>query len=342
MEMPATISVVANTLRVTASLGVLVAGGDVAMLLWIHTLSSLVNVTLLIWMLFVITRPRFSLDWVFWGRMLREAYPLALANLFSVIYFKVDTIMLASMRGSDAVGLYNAAYRLLEFTLIVPAYYTGAIFPVVSASHLTNPQRFLLIYRRSVKYMWVASLPLALGVSALAPKMIEVLYGKNYMASIPVLRVLMWTLLLIAVNAINAPYLIAMSRQKIVTFLTLAGMVFNIGLNFIAIPRYGILGAAWITLLSEVVTVAMFLAVLKKPLALNLRMFRHLIRPALAGVIMYGALFLATNWELGYQIILGGVVYCAMLWIGRAFDEVDGELFGRVLRPTETSTTRLT
>jgi len=342
MEIPSMVSVVATMLRVSISLGALAVGAGVFILLWIYTITSAIQFALLIWMLISRTRPSFQLDGAFWRRLLLQAYPLALANFFSIIYFRIDTVMLASLAGQKTVGLYNAAYRLLEFTLIVPAYYGGAVFPVISASLNTNPQRFLLIYRRSMKYMLVAAMPMALGVSALAPGIIQALYGKAYAGSAPVLFVLMWVSVLIAVNSINAPYLIVMGRQKVVTTLVGVGMVLNIVLNWLAIPRYGMVGAAWVTMISEVVTIAMFLVALGKPLELRFKMLRQAVPPALAGGLMYLGLKLIPHWDLGFQILSGAVAYIALLFVFRAFDEVDYELFSRVLRPTWFGGTKLT
>lgn len=342
MEITSTASVVVTTLRVTASLGALAAGAGVLALIWINTLATAAHLAVLMAILFYFIRPAFRLDWGFCRRLLAQAVPLALANLFSVIYFRVDTIMLASMQGESAVGLYNAAYRLLEFTLILPAYYGGAVFPVISASFGANPQRFMLIYRRSMKYMFVLSLPLALGTVALADRFIDVLYGAQYQASVPVLKVLMWTLVLIAVNSINAPYLITMGRQRTITMLVLAGMLFNLAANLWAIPRFGMTGAAWTTLVSEVLTLGMFMAALWKPLSLAPSLLRHLLRPALAGAAMYGLLQLIHPWQLGFQILLAGAAYFFLLWVFRAFDEVDQELFNRVLRPTQPGSMKVT
>ncbi|MCK5219482.1 flippase [bacterium] len=335
MEIPAMVSVVANTIRVTASLGALAAGAGVMTLLGIFTLAAAAHLVIILGMLLFFTRPIFSLDKFFWKKMIKEAYPLALANLFSVIYFRIDTVMIASIKGQEAVGYYSAAFRLLEFTMILPAYYCGSVFPVISAAYKTNHKRFLLIYRRSLKYLMVVSLPLALGAAALAPEIINLVYGPVYAASIPLLPILMWTLVLISANSISGPFLIAMGRQQIVARLILVGMLFNITMNAFAIPRYGIQGAAWVTLVSEVINISLFLVVLCKPLALDLRMIRYFIRPLLAGGVMYGMLHLIPGWDLGFKVLLGGVVYCLMLLMLKAFDPVDFELFRRVLRPAQ-------
>jgi O-antigen/teichoic acid export membrane protein len=342
MEIPSAVSVIANTFRVTASLGVLVAHGGVMALIWVHAIYAVVHMSILFWILLYFIRPVFSLDFQFWKKMLKQAYPLALASLFSIIYFRVDAIMLASMRGQDAVGIYSAAYRLLEFTLIIPTYYSAAIFPVIAASYQNNPKRFLLIYRRSLKYMWIISLPMAMGAVILAPRFISMLFGEPYAASVPVLSVLMWTFVLIAINSINPIYLIVMGKQKIVTILILIGMIINVVFNFIFIPQYGELGAAWVTLGSEFINVLLFIIVLIKPLEMKSRMLRHFIRPMIAVVVMAAGLIFVTHWDLGYLIVLGGLVYAAMLWLLRSFDEVDWELFNRIIRPTKESNVKIT
>ncbi|MCD4812899.1 flippase [bacterium] len=342
MEITSSVSVVANTFRIGVSLGALAVGEGVLALIWIHFFYSVLHMTVLVGILFYFIRPEFKLDTGFWKQMLKQAYPLALANFFSIIYFRVDTVMLASMKGQEAVGLYNAAFRLLELTLLLPAYYGGAIFPVISQSYSNHQQRFLLIYRRSMKYMFLLSLPLAAGAALLAPQFIDILYKQDYAASVPVLTVLMWCLVLIAVNSINAPYLIVMGRQKIVTRLVMIGMLLNIGLNAYAIPRYGMLGAAWVTLISEGVTIAMFMLALRRSLEMRFRMLRHFLKPVLAMAVMAGLLIVFQSWDMGYKIVIGGMVYLSLLWGLKVFDEVDIEIFTRIIRPTKSGGMKLT
>ncbi len=318
MEIPATIAVIATTLRITTSLGALAGGAGVDILIWIHSAISALQFVIIFFTLRQFIRPSFSLDWAFSKSLLKKAYPLALANLFSVVYFRVDTVMLGMMKNQTSVGIYNAAYRLLEFTLIFPAYYGGAIFPVIASSFKANTQRFLLIYRRSLKYMWIMALPMALGVTMLGPKLIRVLYGLAYVQSVQLLSVLMWSLLIIALNAVSVPYLIVMEKQRVVTVFTLVMMLFNLGLNAIFIPTYGALGAAWVTLASEIINIILYVVVLAKPLALNLKLLRYFVKPALAGLVMVTVLYFIKTWDLGFQIVLGALVYSVGLysWAG--------------------------
>lgn len=342
MEIPSTLNVVATTLRIAASLGALAVGAGVEVLIWIHSIIALIHFLMSYTALRYFVKPSYKLNKPFCQILLKQAFPIALAQFFSIIYFRVDTVMLGSLKDQTEVGIYNAAYRLLEFTLIFPAYYGGAIFPVIAASYKNNQQRFLLIYRRSIKYMWIMSLPMALGVMALAPKLILTIFGPNYQASIPILSVVMWSLLVIAINGVSMPYLIAMGKQRVITILALVMMLFNIALNYLVIPSYGALGAAWVTLVSEIINISLFVMVLVKPLSLNIKLLRHFYQPALAGAVMYGGLLLIKSWDLGFQIIGGAVLYVGSLLLFRAFDEIDRELFLRLLKPNSQSSVKVT
>ncbi len=342
MEIPSAIAVIAATLRITASLGALAGGAGVVTLIWIQSVMSAVQFIIIFITLRQFVRPNFHMDWSFAKHLLRQAYPLALANLFSVVYFRVDTVMLGVMKDQSSVGIYNAAYRLLEFTLIFPAYYGGAIFPVIASSFKVNQQRFLLIYRRSLKYMWIITLPMALGVTMLGPTIIRVLYGQAYIQSVQLLSVLMWSLLIIALNSVSAPYLIVMEKQRIVTVFALVMMLFNMVLNAVFIPAYGALGAAGVTLGSEVINSLLYVIVLAKPLSLNLGLLRYFVKPALAGLIMVVLLYFIGAWDMGFQIVLGAAVYGISLLALGGFDEIDHELFSRILKPNAAGTMKVT
>jgi O-antigen/teichoic acid export membrane protein len=119
-------------------------------------------------------------------------------------------------------------------------------------------------------------------------------------------------------------------------------MVFNIVLNAVFIPRYGALGAAWVTLVSEIINIVLYVMVLAKPLALNFNLIRYFLKPALAGLLMVGGLYFINPWDLGFQIILGALIYGSALWLLGGFDEIDRELFGRIVKPTSQGSIKVT
>lgn len=82
--------------------------------------------------------PNVEMDLDFWKPTIKEALPLSITSIFAVLVFRIDSVMLSVMSGMEAVGFYNAAYRLMEALIFFPAVYTTAIFPVFSTLYISS------------------------------------------------------------------------------------------------------------------------------------------------------------------------------------------------------------
>jgi O-antigen/teichoic acid export membrane protein len=337
MEIPAFFSLAANFFRVVGSLLALAWGAGVAGLLWFFMLSWALQATLMA----LAARRYFARPWRLHSevllRLLREAWPVALASGASTLYFRLDTLMLGAWLGPNQVGIYSAAYRLLEFGLILPAYFNGAIFPVIAASHQEHSARFFFIYQRSLKYLALAIMPLAACGFALAPHWMRLIYGESYLAGAPILRLLMCSLFLTTINSLNAPYLIAMRKQRTVTLLALLLAAVNLGLNCWLIPSQQALGAAWANLLAELLNTSLYMIILWRSLAMDRRAIWQALVPFMAGMVMLATLHWGAAWGLGYQLLAAGAVYTAAIWALRGFDAWDRDLLRRAFNPQAAS-----
>ena len=121
--------------------------------------------------------PHIEIDLKFWERIIPEALPFALTGLFTTIYFYIDSVLLSVMKGADAVGWYNAPYRLIMVLLFIPTVISSAVFPAMSRFHATANDSFRLIYKRYFKYMAIVSVPLGIGTTLLAGQIITLIFG---------------------------------------------------------------------------------------------------------------------------------------------------------------------
>ncbi|MBT6049030.1 MAG: flippase, partial [Candidatus Scalindua sp.] len=129
-------------------------------------------------------RPSFDLK--FWRYILKESLPLALSVIFTVIYFKIDVVMLSIIRGSDSeIGWYSAAMRLIELMGIVPALIVSALFPIVSSLYKESIDSLKGVYRTSFRYLIMIALPIAVGTMLLSEHLIDTIYGEEYVKTIP-------------------------------------------------------------------------------------------------------------------------------------------------------------
>ena len=193
-------------------------------------------------------------NWQFNRKLLREmfknSWPLMLSSAATFILLKIDQVMIGAMLGNREVGIYAAAVRLVEVLYFIPGIIFASLFPAIINAKKTN----LLIYKKRLKalYLLIAavSLFIALVSTILAPWIISILFGWEYLAAVIVLQIYVWSGVGLFVGVAINQYFLSENKTRATFFYNLLSMFLNIILNIILIPRLGLIGAAWATLIS--------------------------------------------------------------------------------------------
>jgi O-antigen/teichoic acid export membrane protein len=184
------------------------------------------------------------------GPLLAQVLPFALGAWMWMAYFRVDVLMLQRLSTPAAVGLYSAAYRVIEALLLVPRTVVGVTFPAASAAWREGTLSRNLLARPG-KLLALVSLAAAGGLWALAPETLGFLFGRSFADGAAALRILALTLPVLFLNQYLGMLLPATHRQNVWVALLGAALIVNITANWVLIPRLGITGAAASTLISE-------------------------------------------------------------------------------------------
>lgn len=182
--------------------------------------------------------------------LLRPAAPLILAGIAVSVYMKIDQVMIATMIGDEAVGLYAAATRLTEATYFVPTVLMASLLPAIVSIRASSEAHFRSRMQNLFDLMVIAALVLAVPLSLLSGIVIRLLYGAAYEPSAQVLAIHVWVNVFVFLGVASSSYLLAENLTAISFYRTLLGAIANIVLNLVMIPRFGIVGAAWATLVS--------------------------------------------------------------------------------------------
>lgn len=227
------------------------------------TIISLITTWTILIKKFVL--PKFSLDFFLIKHLLWEGLPLGLAAFSSLIYTKIDTIILAHFLGERSVGIYNAATPFV-FSLIqllnVP--FAIAVYPAFSRLEKEDNGRFMKALKKSLVFVASWSFPLAFLVSFLSPLIIPIVFGAKYDNAIPVLSILIFFVPFASLSAILYKVLIILNKQKIYLFISIAGAVINVILNFILIPKFFIFGAAYASVSTQLILFIIYISVVRK------------------------------------------------------------------------------
>lgn len=205
----------------------------------------------------------FSYDYRFWKTMLRQSFPIGLYMILSLIYYRVDTVLLSMLgHGSSEVGWYNAGYNIFSVLSLPAMAYAVATFPGFSRLFIAQDSRLKKFGISSLLSVGGASFLICGASFLLADPLISMLYGAGYSESIKILKILSIAALFSSINWFLQWVMIAINRSKELLYILLIGTTLNIVLNIIIIPSMAAIGASITTVITELFISMSCLAVL--------------------------------------------------------------------------------
>ncbi len=204
-------------------------------------------------------------------KLLRDSWFLIFTTLSVVIYMKIDQMMLMFFYGKQEVGQYVAATRLSELWYFIPVIVCASLFPAILNAK-SNKELYLKRIQKLFNLMVIISLFVSITITFFAEFIIDLIYNKEYIESANVLIIHIWASIFVFLGIASSKWFISENLQQILLFRSVFGLVINLILNYIFIPKYGIEGAAFSTLISQFSSNFLFDAFSKKTiLILNMK-----------------------------------------------------------------------
>lgn len=195
---------------------------------------------------------------------LNTSYYVLLATLFSLVYLKVDQIMLRWLVGDFEVGIYAVAVQISEAWYFIPNIIISSVFPKLIANKSKSQNQYILNLKKILQILIVLSIFVALIVSFFSYSLISSLYGIDYINAYIVLIIHIWAGVFISIKAVFMKWIFIEEFFKLSVYTQLIGAVSNIVLNLFLIPNYFSVGAAIATLISYMIASILSLLLFKK------------------------------------------------------------------------------
>ena len=278
-----------------------------------------------------ITKPKFEFDKEFCKNITLVSLPFALGGILYSIYYSIDVVMLTQLIGSYPTGIYNATYKLISILTLFYSVYGAVIFPVMSKFFKNDQQLLIISFEKSVKYILLIIIPIAIATMFYSTDIIQLIYGNEYDAASSVLSILIWTVCLLFVNGACNTLLLASHKEVTTTKIYGIAAVFNIILNFIMIPKYSANGAAMTTVLSDLLILILFSYVMykmgnKPNKKLYLDVGKIILGSAILGISLY---FL--NLNMWVALPVGIIIYFTAVYLLKVFDKEDIYIMKEIL-----------
>jgi len=263
-------------------------------------------------------RPK--VKWVFSAALLKKSFPFALLVLLMTFYNRTDSVMLERLHpnGSFEAGVYAQGYRLFDSVNMIAYLFATLLLPMFS--RLTGE-------KKSVKPLVLVALKtigvFAIGVSVYcivcAPEIITLLYKDNEYGAALCLAILMANILPVATTYIYGTLLTAGGELRALNQMACGGVLLNIILNLVLIPKYGAFGAAVATLITQVATAGYQLILSAKKFELGFPLMVW-FKLGVLGVVAFGLLKIAFSFALNqlltfslYTVVVGALGFILLI-----------------------------
>jgi O-antigen/teichoic acid export membrane protein len=278
-----------------------------------------------------ITSLAFRWESVLWRQFLRSSWPIGLSTLFMTFYARIDMVLLSLFGISPAeIGWYAVPVKIVEMFSLFPFLIMGGLFPIFSA--LTSEDREALgrTYQKALLYLTMVSIPLVLTTLFLADTWVVFFFGPTFANSALSLKILINALPFIFLNYVLVNTLIALNKEKMVTWGSGMAILFNIGANILVLPKYGYLGASWTKVATEMLLTIVFLGFLQRYF-FRLPWLGAIWKIGLSGGLMGLSLWVLKALPSGAALIAAILVYGVGLILFRLISWEDWLLLKRVL-----------
>lgn len=311
MEVPAWVSTVTTLFKVALGTIVLLAGLSYVGLAGVSIAVNLITLAIFYVLLRrSLFRPHFEVDWAFQRRMFSVSYPLMLNLLLATLFFKMSMLLLEWMVPDDRVlGWYGAAYKYVDAVQVIPAYFTMALFPIMSRFAVGERNSLLRAYLLAIKLLLLVAIPVAFVGWGVSRELIAILGGTEYLPEgADILKVMIWYMPVGFINSVTQYVLIALDQQRFLTRAFAIGLAFNVAANVLLIRQFGYMAPAYVTIASEVVLLIPFYVGIRRHLA-PVPWARLLWRPLLAAAPMGALLVLRPGGSLLAALLVGFALY---------------------------------
>ncbi|MBU0613463.1 flippase [Patescibacteria group bacterium] len=275
----------------------------------------------------------FKFDFSKWKKFLKPSMYFALTEVFIIVYFKIDVLMLSIMKNDQVTGLYSSAYDLLFAFIFIPTIMNAAVFPRISFLAKNAYERFKNLAFTLQKYFLVVSIPLSIGLYFSSDFLIDLIYGSEFSNATALFQVMTIALIFVFLNHIYGSIFNAVDKQHIFTIFAGVCMVFNVTMNFILIPLLAAKGAAIATISTELLlTILSIMGIYKyigKPLV---NFWGTNAKILVGGIAAITVTVILPDFHPIIRSILSVLVYTTVIFTLRVFNTRDYKYFFELIQ----------
>ncbi len=230
--------------------------------------------------------------------LVESCWPIFLSGLFVMAYLRLDQILIEWMLGASMTGVYAAAVRLAEIWYFIPTALYTAILPALFGIDQRDRERFASVIRALLATtLWGSAIVVGI-LFLFAPPLIDFVFGGEFKLSVMPFRILILGGGLALSGILQGYYLVVYQIQRYSLVFTGMSGCLSIVLNFIFIPRLGVVGAAYALLITQIFNIVVFPLIFRDTREMGRMFLRGVFQPEIRGSIdLLRKLYLRKSWQ---------------------------------------------
>lgn len=184
--------------------------------------------------------------------LLKESFPLLLTNAAVIIYQRIDQVMIGSMIDKSAVGFFSVAARFTEVLVFLPMILAQTITPILVKARERDVAEYKVKAQQFMNFSFWLSLATSAIVSILAYWLIRYTFGPVYLPAVAVLQVMAFKAASVALSNTAGSMIVTEGLQRWAILRDGFGCLVCVVLNYLLLPRYGIMAAAFVSIASNI------------------------------------------------------------------------------------------
>jgi O-antigen/teichoic acid export membrane protein len=197
--------------------------------------------------------------------LFKKSAPLGGILILYTIYSRVDTLIIGSYLGKDALGIYGLVYKIYDNLILPAAFLANSLLPELIKKNQDSIQLLKQFSHKNLKFLIIGAILIILATFVLAPILMPILTGDSAKGEILVLKILSLALVFAYINHLTGYLVIVFGKQIKSLKIAFLALVINLTLNLLFIPKFGLITAAVTTIITELLVLVLTYVFVIKP-----------------------------------------------------------------------------
>jgi O-antigen/teichoic acid export membrane protein len=251
--------------------------------------------------------------------ILKQSFPFAILTLLMTFYNRIDSVMIERLlpapKGEYEVGIYASAYRLLDAFNMIAYLFSVLLLPIFS-NMIKRKENVVQLVKLAFTLLFIVSATVAIGSHFYSFELMELMYHDHVEESSAVFRLLMFGFIAISSTYVFGTLLTANGSLKTLNIVAASGMVLNLLINLMLVPRLLAVGSAYASLFAQYTTAVIQLIVAARLFKFKVD-YRYLLTLAifLAGLVFLNVFSkqIFENWMYNFMVMVFAAILLAMV-----------------------------